>query len=99
MNTNVYITKTADMYRFGIPAKATLTEYPEVSRTWTRQVTVELPEGFEAAETIDGQRMIFRGNEAYHLATDSRENPVIIDHTQAGGPYIPLPIIAEGWER
>lgn len=49
MTTTLYITRTGDMIRMGKPAEVTLEEYPEISRTWIRRVTVELPAGFEAA--------------------------------------------------
>ena len=51
MTTTLYITRTGDMIQTGKPAEVTLEEYPEISRTWIRRVTVELPAGFEAAET------------------------------------------------
>ena len=50
MTTTLYITRTGDMIQTGKPAEVTLEEYPEISRTWIRRVTVELPAGFEAAE-------------------------------------------------
>lgn len=96
--TTLYITRTDDMIRIGTPAEVTLDEYPEISRTWTRRVTVELPAGFEVAEAGDGRKHIFRGSDCYELAANVGGVPCIIDHTQLGGPFIPLQILSEGWD-
>lgn len=93
----LYITRTGDMIQTGKPAEVTLEEYPEISRTWTRRVAVELPAGFEAAEAGDGRKHIFRGSDCYELTANADGVPCIIDHTQRGGPFIPLPILSEGW--
>lgn len=98
MKITLYITRTGDMIRTGKPAEVTLYEYPEISRTWTRRVVVELPDGFEVAEARDGCKHIFRGADAYELHANADGDPVIIDHTQYGGPFIPLPIVTEGWD-
>lgn len=98
MKTSMYITRTGDMIQLGQPAKVTLDEFPEVSRTWTRHVIVALPEGFEVAEARDGHKHIFRGSECYELTINADDCPVIIDHTQSGGPFIVLPILSEGWD-
>lgn len=97
MTTTLYITRTGDMIQTGKPAAVTLDEYPEISRTWTRRVVVDLPAGFETTEAGDGRRHIFRGPDAYELTANADGIPCIIDHTQRGGPYIPLDIISEGW--
>ena len=83
------------MIQTGKPAEVTLEEYPEISRTWTRRVAVELPAGFEAAEAGDGRKHIFRGSDCYELTANADGVPCIIDHTQRGGPFIPLPILSE----
>lgn len=98
MKTTMYITRTGDMIRLGLPAKVTLEEFPETSRTWTRCVIVDLPVGFGVAEAMDGHKRIFRGSECYELTINADETPVIIDHTQIGGPFIVLPILSEGWD-
>lgn len=98
MKTTLYITRTGDMIQFGRPAEVTLEEFPEVSRTWTRRVVVDLPAGFEVAEAMDGHKRIFRGSECYELTINADEIPVIVDHTQSGGPFIVLPILSEGWD-
>ncbi|MFR8953849.1 MAG: hypothetical protein ACLVH7_07040 [Flavonifractor plautii] len=98
MTTTLYITRTGDMIRTGKPAAVTLEEYPEISRTWTRRVTVELPAGFEAAEAGDGRKHIFRGSDCYELTANADGVPCIIDHTQRGGPFIPLRVLSEGWD-
>ena len=67
MTITLYITRTGDMIQTGKPAEVTLEEYPEISRTWTRRVAVELPAGFEAAEAGDGRKHIFRGSDCYEL--------------------------------
>lgn len=97
MTTTLYITRTGDMIQTGKPAEVTLEEYPEISRTWTRRVTVELPAGFEAAEAGDGRKHIFRGSDCYELTANADGVPCIIDHTQRGGPFIPLRVLSEGW--
>lgn len=98
MQTVMYITRTDDMIRFGKPAAVTLYEYPEVSRAWVRKVLVELPDGFTVATAQDGLPYIYRGDEHFELHVDKDENPVIIDHTKYGGPFIRLPILSEGWD-
>lgn len=98
MKTTMYITRTGDMIQFGKPAKVTLDEYPEISRTWTRKVVVDLPAGFEVAESQDGTKRIYRGSDCYELAVNASEMPVIIDHTKQGGPFIPVRVISEGWD-
>lgn len=99
MKTTVYITRTDDMIRFGKPASVTLYEYPAVSRVWIRRVVVELPEGFAVATSQDNLPRLYRDGEYFELCADKAENPVIIDHTKPGGPYIRLPILSEGWEN
>ena len=42
MTTTLYITRTGDMIHTGKPAEVTLEEYPEISRTYIRRVTVGL---------------------------------------------------------
>lgn len=96
--TTLYITRTEDMIRFGKPAEVTLEEYPEISRTWIRRITVELPTGFEVTKTKDGRKHIFRGSECYELTENVDGVPCIIDHTQRSGPFIPLQILSEGWD-
>lgn len=98
MKATLYITRTGDMIRFGMPARVTLDEYPEISRTWIRRVEVELPEGFTVGENYLDQPMICRGGEGYELTVNADEVPCIIDHTQRGGPLIPLSILSEGWD-
>lgn len=97
MTTTLYITRTGDMIQTGKPAEITLDEYPGISRTWMRRVVVTLPDGFEVAEAGDGRKHIFRGSDCYELTANANGLPCIIDHTQRGGPYIPLDILAEGW--
>lgn len=98
MKVTMYVTRTDDMIRFGCPARVTLDEFPEVSRTWVRRVTVDLPEGYYVGETNRCERAVFKSGEAvaFDLAADSHDNPVLIDHTD-GGKFIRLPILAEGW--
>lgn len=84
------------MIQTGKPAEVTLEEYPEISRTWIRRVTVELPPGFEAAEAGDGRKRIFRGPDCYELTANVDDVPCIIVHTQRGGPFIPLRVLSEG---
>ena len=98
MTTTLYITRTGDMIRTGKPAEVTLEEYPGISRTWIRRITVDLPAGFEIAEAGDGRKHIFRGADCYELTANADGVPCIIDHTQRGGPFIPLPILSEGWD-
>ena len=98
MTTTLYITRTGVMIQTGKPAEVTLEEYPEISRTWIRRVTVELPAGFEAAEAGDGGKRIFRGPDCYELTANVDDVPCIIDHTQRGGPFIPLRVLSEGWD-
>ena len=98
METTLYITKTDDMIHLGKPAKVTLEEFPEVSRTWVRRVVVELPKDFEVAEAGDGRKHIFRGSDMYELHSNKDDEPVIIDHTKRGGPFITLHILEEGWD-
>lgn len=98
MKTTLYITRTGDMIEYGKPAEVTLSEYPEISRTWVRRVVVDLPEGFEVAEAQGGSKRIYKGSECYSLISDTAGNPVIVDHTQPRPQYIPLPILREGWD-
>ncbi|WP_411655481.1 hypothetical protein [Anaeromassilibacillus sp. SJQ-1] len=98
MATTLYITRTGDMLQTGKPAEVTLDEYPEISRTWTRRISVDLPAGFEAAEAGDGHKRIFRGPDCYELTTNTDGIPCIIDHPQRGGPFIPLRVLSEGWD-
>ena len=98
MTTTLYITRTGDMIQTGKPAEVTLEEYPEISRTWMRRVEVELPDGYEVAEAGDGRKHIFCGSDCYELTANADGVPCIIDHTQRGGPFIPLPILSEGWD-
>lgn len=95
MTTALYITRTGDMISLGQPAAVTLDEYP-VSRTWTRRVSVELPEGYEAARSMDGIRRIYRGSECCHLMVDAQENPEILDFERG---HISLAVLAEGWDQ
>lgn len=97
MTTTLYITRTGDMIRTGEPAAVTLDEYPEIDRTWIRRVTVDLPARFEVTEAGDGRKHIFRGPDCYELTANADGVPCIIDHTQRGGPFIPLSVLAEGW--
>ena len=98
MTTTLYITRTGDMIRTGKPAEVTLDEYPEISRTWIRRIIVELPAGFEAAEAGDGSKHIFRSSDCYELTVNADGVPCIIDHTQRGGPFIPLRVLSDGWD-
>ena len=98
MTTTLYITRTGDMIRPGKPAEVTLDEYPEISRTWIRRIIVELPAGFEAAEAGDGRNHIFRGSDCYALTANADGVPCILDHTQRGGPVIPLRVLSDGWD-
>lgn len=97
MKATIYITRTSDMIRFGLPAKVTLTEYREVSRTWIRRVEVELPEGFEVSKNHMDQPMIFRGGEHYDLIANTNGIPCIVDHTD-NGRQIKTTILSEGWD-
>lgn len=98
MTATLYITRTDDMIRTGKPAEVTLDEYPESSRTWIQRVVVELPAGFETAESADCRKRIYRGSDCYELTVNADGVPCIIDHTQRGGPFIPLHILSEGWD-
>lgn len=98
MTTTLYITRTGGMIRTGQPATVTPDEYPEISRTWIRRVTVELPAGFEVAEAGDGRKRIYRGSDCYELTASADGVPCIIDHTQRGGPFIPLRVLSDGWD-
>ena len=99
MKATLYITRTGDMIRFGLPARVTLDEFPEVSRTWMRRVTVELPEGFMVGESNYGEPLIVRAGErqGFELTVNAQGEPVIVDHTNRGA-YIALPILSEGWD-
>ena len=97
MTTTLYITHTGDMIHTGKPAAVTLDEYPEISRTWIRRVTVDLPAGFEVAEAGDGRKHIFRGSECYELTANADGVPCIIDHTSRSS-YIPLRVLSDGWD-
>ena len=85
MTTTLYITRTGDMIQTGKPAEVTLEEYPEISRTWTRRVTVELPAGFEAAEAGDGRKHIFRGSDCYELTATLTACPASLTTPSAAG--------------
>lgn len=98
MKTTIYITQTGEMIRTGSPAQVTLEEFPGISRTYTRRVVVELPDGFEVAEAGDGRKHTFRGPEMYELQVNKNGDPVIVDHTQHGGPFIQIPVLEEGWD-
>lgn len=97
MKATLYITRTGDMIELGQSACVTLDEFPEISRTWTRRVLVDLPAGFDVAEAGDGRKHIFRGSDCYEMTANADGIPCIIDHTKQGGPYIPLAILSEGW--
>ena len=97
MNAVLYIIKTADMYRFGIPAEVRLAEVYGLSKAWMRKVTVSLPEGYSVKTTTSGEEFIFYKNEVYpcSLAVNAKEEPVIVNLDS--GSHIVLPIIEEGW--
>lgn len=97
METTIYIIADADAYRFGHRPTVRLTEPESISRMWITRAVVELPQGFEVAESVSGTPLIYRGNEHYELITNAAGEPVIVDHHNRGA-YIPLTIISEGWE-
>lgn len=98
MKITIYITRTGDMIKFGMPANVYLYELPTISRTWIRRAEVELPDGFSFGESQSGLPAICRGNDTYELTVNADEIPCIIDHTNYG-KYIPLTIISEGWDE
>ena len=75
------------MIQTGKPAEVTLEEYPEISRTWTRRVAVELPAGFEAAEAGDGRKHIFRGSDVRGLGHLTISSPPALGYR--GGLFAP----------
>lgn len=99
MKATLYITRTGDMIRLGQPAKVTLYEFPEVSRTWIRRVAVELPDGFSVAVNGCGEPLIVWEGEqlSFELTANSKDEPAIVDHTDRSA-FIKLPILAEGWD-
>lgn len=98
MKATIFITQTGDMIKTGAPARATLYEFP-VSRTWTRRVQVELPEGYTVACTVDNLPGIFNPENVYMpLAANSAGDPVLLDVNSYGSPHIPLKIMQEGWD-
>lgn len=98
MKITIYITRTGDMIKFGMPANVYLYELPTISRTWIRRAEVELPDGFSLGENQNGLPAVCRGNDTYELTVNAGETPCIIDHTNYG-KYIPLTIISEGWDE
>lgn len=96
MKTTLYITRTGDMIRFGRPSDVTLDEYPHISRAWTRRVSVDLPDEYKVARSMDGIRRIYRGRECCHLAADEQGNPEILDFERG---HISLAVLAEGWDQ
>ncbi len=97
MSVTIYIIKEQSAYQFGWDPVVSLTEPPFISRTWIRKLTVELPKGFSVEMNKYDEPMVFRGNEAYKLATNKQEDPVILDHNSYGS-YIPLVVLHEGWD-
>lgn len=98
MTAALYIIKEQDAYRLGYDPVVRLWEPESISRTWIRKVVVELPEGYYVAETTFGDLCLYRGGEQYELATNAREDPIIVDHNN-NGRFIPLSIVSEGWDE
>lgn len=98
MTATLYITKEADAYRFGLDPVVQLWEPENTSRTWIRRVVVDLPEGYYAAESTFWGPCLSCGDERYDLATNSKEEPIIVDHNNTGR-FIPLSIVSEGWDE
>lgn len=94
--TTIYITKTADCYRFGMPPTVTMEEPGGCSRTWIKKMSVEIPNGFEVVLCKDERNRFFRDNNSFEMGIGKNGNPVIIDHVNWS--YIPLRIIKEGWD-
>lgn len=97
MTATLYIIKDDTAIQFGFPACVVLDEPHNISSTWVRRVTVELPDGFAPGEAADGCRYIYRNGEHYALIADAEDNPVIIDHHDRGA-HIQLPIISKSWD-
>lgn len=94
MTTTLYMTRTGDMIITGKRSSVTLDEYPAISSTWVRRLTVELPDGFVVAEAVDGSHHIYRGNDYYELGANINDEPIIYDHTQHG-KHIALRVVSE----
>lgn len=95
MKVKLFIIKTEDHYRLGTDAAVSVINEPPISREWTEPVTVELPEGYEAAEAADGSHYIYYEDEMCACGVNAAGDPVIFGDK---GKHIPLKVIERGWK-
>lgn len=91
MKTKIYVIRDASAIEFGRHGQVTLDDpYGLVdSSIWVKEHDVVLPEGFQVAETLSGDKCLYKDGEHYALTVDKDEKPVIVDHKN-GGRYIHL---------